>query len=199
MRKGQSSDGALGPEWIFLLCVCTGQSYRLPSRTVPVAERPTLGGRFSLGAAFTLDWRDASLPWLLKHACRALPAPGPEWLLGLPMRSWRAERCWSLCCEMHAWHHGFFPKCCDACWVLPVDPRASEDPHKCHRNYVFGDTGNSLWSVGESGASDIWSQLPNPSHSAKDTEHECWGPELRSSGSFRKRFAVRAISLALTS
>lgn len=149
MRKGQSSDGALGPEWIFLLYVCTGQSYRLPSRTVPWTpawgsrDPPWVAGSaWELPLLFTgemlLVGPDASLPWLLwvhkrsMRACCALWAPGPEWLLGLPMRSWRAERCCALCCELYT-GDVFFLKCCDACWVLPVAPRGSEDPYKCHK------------------------------------------------------------------
>lgn len=138
-------------------------------------QRPTLGGRFSLGAAFILHWRDAvggtdaSLPWLLwvhkrsMHACCALQAPGPEWLLGLPMRSWRAERRCALCCEMYT-GDVFFLKCCDACWVLPVAPRGSEDPYKCHKIVclVTQTIFRGLWVRAELQTSGLDPPTPQP-------------------------------------
>lgn len=201
MRKGQSSDTALGPEWIFLLCFCTAQSYRLPPRTVPwapawgcrdlswVVPSPLIEEMLLVGCGGSLSW----LLWVHKGstpACCALPAPGA---VGSRAASWFARVqlgsrvsvpvLWDTC---QGWVFGTSH---DACWVLQVDSRSSEDPHRCYRNCVPSDT-DVLCGLGESQASDPGSSLD----SAKDANMSSGDTN---SGLHSKHFADRAISQPL--
>lgn len=197
LRKGQSSDSSW-PRMDFPSLLLHGPELQTSSKdcavdTNPGLQGPSLGGRFSLVSPHS--WLEQCYWWVsmpptpgfsgsaskckLAMFCLLQVLWGPQWLLSLGSGMFLVP----VLCTRWRW---VFGTCYDdAClyyrWILEL---------------ICLVTDSSLWSVGENWASDTGSHHVSPpgtpSHSAKDTEQEGWGSELRSSWLHSRLFVDRA-------